>query len=82
MPAPERKPAVAMQSREPHSIRFTPDEWTAITEAALCRGLEPAVFTRSLAMYALRIADAPVVREASLGIPREMLAGSQRTRRF
>jgi hypothetical protein len=80
---------VAVERREPHSIRFTPSEWDALNDSALARGLEPAVFVRMLAMYALRIADAPVIAEASLGIPGQMLggapqmlAGARGTRRF
>ncbi len=79
----ERRPlAPPMESREPKSIRFTPTEWVLISDEARSRGLEPAVFVRMLAMYALSIAQAPAVREASLGMPSEMLAGSRRTRRF
>lgn len=90
----ERKPAARMESRAaefpvpvpesrtPHSIRFTPSEWDSITVSALSRGLEPSVFVRMLAMYALSIVQAPVVREASLGMPSEMLSASRGIRRF
>jgi hypothetical protein len=77
-----RKPLAPMESREPKSIRFTPTEWAAIADAARDRALEPAVFVRLLTMYALedvtRVARVP----ASLGVTAQMLAGSQRTRRF
>lgn len=84
----ERKPlAIAgPQSREPHSIRFTENEWLAICDGARSRGLEPAVFTRMLALYGLSIAQAPTLPEASAWNPGELtqvLAGAQRiTRRF
>ena len=84
-PTPERKPLAVMESREPHSIRFSPQEWEAICFGARTRGLEPAVFTRMLALHALTIAQAPTPVEASLGMlstSRQMLAGSTRTRRF
>ena len=81
-----RKPgAKIMQSREPKSIRFSPDEYEAITVAARRRGLEPAVFVRMLTMYGLSIAEAPTLAEAAAWVPgfgREMLGGSPRTRRF
>lgn len=51
-------------------------------EVSAIHGFEPAVFTRMLAIYALSIAQAPVFPEASLGMPAQMLAGSQRIRRF
>jgi hypothetical protein len=89
MPESARKPLVALQSREPHSIRFTPEEWAAIRMCAEDRGFEPAVLVRKLTMYALSIIQAPVLSEASLGIPNnglrasaEVLAGARRTRRF
>jgi len=66
----DHKPPVAMQSREPKSIRFTPIEWDAIADSARRRGLEPAVFVRMLAMYALSIADAPTLGEAAGWMPR------------
>ena len=85
----DRKPPAPMESREPKSIRFTPTEWDALRDAAGRRGLEPAVFARMLAMYALSIVQAPTLAEASAWIPgfgqggaAQMLAGSRRTRRF
>lgn len=71
MPAAERKPPVKlmpMESREPHSIRYTPTEWQMICDAARSRSLEPAVFARKLTMYGLSIVQAPIISEASLGI--------------
>lgn len=79
---PDRRPLAPMQSREPKSIRFTPVEWEALSAAARTRGLEPAVFVRMLTMYALTITQAPTLAEAAAWMPREMLAGSSRTRRF
>jgi hypothetical protein len=81
MPA-DRKPLAAMQSREPHSIRFTPDEWEAICAIARARGFEPAVFVRMLTMYALDDVTRSTRAEASLGIPRQIPSDSLRTRRF
>ena len=78
----ERKPLAPMESREPHSIRFTPTEWAAICDAARARALEPAVFVRVLTMYALEDVTRSTRVEASLGMPSQMLAGSRRTRRF
>jgi hypothetical protein len=82
MPEPARKPPVPMQSRDPHSIRFTSEEWEAICESARHRALEPAVFVRVLTMYALEDVTRSARVEGSIGIPQKMLAGSQRTRRF
>jgi hypothetical protein len=82
-PASERKPlAPPMESRDPKSIRFTPTEWAALAEEARSRALEPAVFVRLLTMYALEDVTRPTLKTASLGIPGQMLRGSQRSRRF
>jgi hypothetical protein len=83
----DRKPGAKIeapvpQSREPHSIRFTPTEWEAICGLARARLLEPAVLVRALAMYALSIVQAPGLAEAALGNPGQMLAGAPRTLRF
>ena len=64
--APPRDPV--QESRDPHSIRFTPSEWDALCRGARRRGEEPSRFVRKLAMYALRIADVTAAREDSLGI--------------
>lgn len=85
MPVPERKPLAPAQSREPHSIRFTPDEWDALCDEARSRGLEAAVFVRMLTMYALEDVTRSTRVEASLGVPGmpgRMLRESPRTRRF
>lgn len=71
-----RKPVAKMESREPHSIRFSPTEWAAICESARFRGLEPAVFVRMLTIYALSISQAPAFLEASVGVPSTGLAAS------
>lgn len=79
----ERKPlAHVPQSREPHSIRFTPDEWETLCQEARARGLEAAVFVRMLTMYALEDVTRSSRVEASLGMPAKVPVGSQRTRRF
>jgi hypothetical protein len=49
------KPPVKVESREPKSIRFSPAEWAAITEAALARGLEPSRFARGLSLIGLKL---------------------------
>lgn len=82
MGEPARKPPAPMESREPKSIRFTPTEWAAICEEARARALEPAVFVRLLAMYALEDVTRASRVPASLGITAQMLGGSQRGRRF
>lgn len=70
-----RKPLARMepsppvpQSTEPHSIRFTPDQWAAISEHARRRGEEPSRLVRKLAMYALSIAQAQALAEAHGGL--------------
>lgn len=78
----QRKPLAPMESRDPKSIRFTPTEWAAISDAARERGLEPAVFVRMLTMYAMEDVIRATRVPASLGMRQEMLAGSQRIRRF
>jgi hypothetical protein len=80
-PLAKAEPA-APQVREPHSIRFTEQEWDAIREGARRRGLEPAVFTRMLALHALRIAEQAAAMEASLGMLPEVLPGSRRVSGF
>lgn len=71
-------PQGALESRTPRSIHFTPSEWAAVEGEARGRGLAPSAFARMLVMYALSIVQAPVVREASLGVPAGMLSGSRR----
>ena len=80
--ADQKRPLARMESRDPHSIRFTPEEWTALQENAVIRGLEPAVFVRMLTIYALRIVQAGGLGEASVGVPPEMLRGARGMRRF
>lgn len=63
---PDRKPPVAMESRDPKSIRYCPAEWAAITEAARARGMEPSAFARDLSMMALMIVSTPALMEAHL----------------
>ena len=67
----DRKPPARVESRDPHSIQFTPEEWTALQENAMIRGLEPAVFVRMLVIYALRIVQAGGLGEGSVGMPPE-----------
>lgn len=66
----ERKPPVRLESTEPHSIRFTPSQWAAITQAALRRGEEPSRYVRRLTMYALSIVQAQAVAEEHGAITR------------
>ena len=82
MSAPDRRPMAPMQSREPHSIRFTPTEWEQIGVESTARGLEPAVFVRKLTLIALDDLTRYSRREDALGIPAIGGRGSQRTGRF
>ena len=64
---PPSKPPTAVltpETREPHSIRFSPTEWRAIEEAALARAIEPSRFARSLCLTGLRMLDAHATLEA------------------
>jgi len=72
---PSKPPTKAVpQTREPKSIRFTPDEWVRITTAGQRRGEdEPAVFVRKLTLYALRMVEAQAEMEASGGVLRQIL---------
>jgi hypothetical protein len=45
-----------MESRDPHSIRFSDTEWGAIAEAARARGVEPSRFARKLCLIGLTVA--------------------------
>lgn len=79
----ERRPlGPPMESRQARSIRFTPTEWEAICQAARARALEPSVFVRVLAMYALSIVQAPTLAEAAAWMPRQVLGAPTRTRRL
>lgn len=49
------KPPVKVESREPHSIRFSDTEWSAIKAEALARGIEPSRFARMLSITALKV---------------------------
>ena len=82
MSAPDRRPLAPMESREPHSIRFTPNEWALLAEEARRRGLEPAVFVRQCAMYGFSIIQAPAIGEVALGMPPQVLRGARGSRRF
>jgi hypothetical protein len=44
-----------MESREPHSIRFSDTEWGAIAEEAQRRGVEPSRFARMLSITGLKV---------------------------
>ena len=78
----DRKPMAPMQSRDPHSIRFTPTEWDQISVESTARGLEPAVFVRKLTLIALDDLTRYSRREDSLGIPAIGARGSHRSGRF
>lgn len=51
---PPRKPLAgplpAMESGEPHSIRFTPSQWQTFVEAARWRGIEVTRYIRECAI--------------------------------
>jgi uncharacterized protein (DUF1778 family) len=46
----DRRPLAAMQSREPHSIRFKPVEWAMFQAAAAILGLEVTRYVRECAL--------------------------------
>jgi len=56
------------QSTEPHSIRFTPDQWEQIAALARRRGEEPSRLVRRLTLMALSIVQAQALAEASVGL--------------
>lgn len=61
------KPPVKMESRDPHSIRFSPTEWEQITAAALARGIEPSRFARRLCLTGLSMLRAQAAMEGHVG---------------
>jgi hypothetical protein len=63
-----RKPTIKMESTEPHSIRFTPTQWTSIQAAARRRGEEPSRYVRRLTMYALSIVQAQAAAQDHVGV--------------
>ena len=76
MPDLTRKPLSSMEARDPHSLRFSAGEWSAIVTAARARGLEPAAFGRDLCLMALMIVESPVLMEAHLKVLSVIRAGS------
>jgi len=68
MAMPHNIPAGPPQSRIPKSIRFTPDEWDKIDQAARARHLEPSRFARMLCLMALKVTEAQREAEASFGV--------------
>ena len=83
-PTPRKplQPMPAPESLEPHSIRFQPRDWAALSAAARARGLEPAVFVRRLTMFGFSILQAQVGTEAAVGMLGQVLSGSQGIGRF
>lgn len=62
----ERKPLASMESKEPWTIRFSPCERAAITEAAIARGLDPSAFAREVSLIGLNVICTPDLIEAYL----------------
>lgn len=62
---PSRKPPQkVLESRDPKSVRYTPTEWAAITEAARLRDADPAAFARDLSLMGLQVIETPALMEA------------------
>ncbi len=59
-----RKPPAKMESREPHSIRFSDTEWGAVADEARRRGIEPSRFARKLCLMGLTMARTQAAMEA------------------
>lgn len=78
-----RKPLAPAESLVPRSVRLTPTMWERIDEQARLRGFDESLpFVRKLIEYALEDAERQARMEASVGVRRQVLAGSQRTARF
>ncbi len=78
----ERKPLAKAGCLIAHSVRCHEDTWARIAEAGRRRGFDEfLVFTRKLLEYALDDVEQQDRLEASVGMPRQGLRGSQRVRR-
>lgn len=64
MPNAIRRPPVAMESREPRSIRFEPSTWLVIAALAKDRGMEPSAFARECCCMGLMLLRDPELLEA------------------
>lgn len=78
----DRKPLAQAEALVASSVRLAPSTWHRIDEQARLRGFERLVFTRRLIEYALDLAEEQSRMEATVGVLRQGLAGSARTRRF
>lgn len=66
MPDPARKPAAPMESKEPRSIRFGPQEWQRIADAARGRGIEASALARQCCLIGLGVIEDPAMMEAHI----------------
>jgi hypothetical protein len=61
-----RKPLAAAESRDPHSIRYSPSEWEVFRVAARLRDQDPSVLVRECSLMGLMMLDTPALMEAYL----------------
>lgn len=54
-----------LESRDPHSIHFSPTEWGQVRRAAVACGRAPSVFVREVVMDTVKVAHLGAGREAS-----------------
>lgn len=79
----DRKPLAVAESLVGKTVRLHDATWERVAEQARARGFdEMLVFARKLIEYALEDAERETRLEASVGMRRQSLGGSQRTRRF
>lgn len=65
----ERKPLAPAQSRVPKSIRFTPHEWGAFTDASISRGRSDiSAFVRECAIAGLGFIAAQEAMQSHSGM--------------
>jgi len=65
-----------MESLVGKTVRLEPTEWDGVDALARSFSLESAVFVRAVIRHVLRIAGAPGMREASLGVLAATVGGS------
>jgi hypothetical protein len=58
-----RRPLATMESREPRSIRFCPQDWQRLSVAARERGVEASALARDCCLMGLSILLDPVLLE-------------------
>lgn len=65
---PERKPLAPMESLEARTIRGERALWQAIDAGARARGVEAAVFARSVMLMGIMMTRNPLLMEASVQV--------------